>query len=88
MTAKVMIERRGGFAGLVASGERELSALTADERAALDRLLGAGPLPRRSPGADRFRYRVRITGDDGEKEIEVSEDAMPDQLAKLAKFKL
>ncbi len=82
--AKLRIERRGGLVGRLAVGERDLADLTPAQRDALEQLLKS---PRRSatpaPGADRFHYKVRVTGDSGEREIDVGEDAMPDALASI-----
>jgi hypothetical protein len=81
-TARLRIERRGGLVGKPAAGERLLADLTPAQRQALDQLLkspGAAP----SPGADRFRYKVRVTDDTGTREVEVGEDAMPDALASI-----
>ena len=83
-TARLRIERRGGLVGKPAAGERLLADLTPAQRQALDQLLkspGAAPSP--GAGADRFRYKVRVTDDTGTREVEVDQDAMPDALASI-----
>ncbi len=80
---RLRIERRGGLVGKPAVGERNLADLTPEQRQALDRLLKTPDRAAPAPGADRFRYKLRITGDGGEREVEVGEDAMPDVLASI-----
>ncbi len=86
---KIRIEQRGGITGAHAVGEREVSALTPAQRRALDRLLNSAP---RSPGPDRIhplRYKLTVTEDDGStRELDVPEDAMPDELASIPKVQL
>jgi hypothetical protein len=84
-TARLRIERRGGLVGKPAAGERLLADLTPAQRQALDQLLKspASSAPPPAPGADRFRYKVRVTDDTGTREVEVGEDAMPDALASI-----
>src|SRR5205807_1204184 len=89
---RLRIERRGGLAGKPAAGERDLTQLTPEQRAALTRLLDAsGPASGRSApakGADRFSYKVRYTDTNGTREFEVGEDAMPDALASIPQIDL
>ncbi len=80
---RLRIERRGGLAGKLAVGERDLADLTPAQRQALDRLLQSPNRSMPAPGADRFRYKLRVTDDSGEREVEVGEDAMPDALASI-----
>jgi hypothetical protein len=83
---KVRIERRGGLAGKTAVGERDFEELTAAQQ---DALASLQKLPKRmvpSPGADRFHYKVTITDESGSRELDVSEDAMPDELASIARM--
>jgi len=84
---RLRIERLGGFAGVPAVGERDLDQLSQKQREALEKLLCA-PRAAPSPGADRFRYKVRVTGDGAPREIEVGEDEMPEALASIAEVKL
>ncbi len=84
---KVRVERRGGLVGKLVVGERDLGDLSPRARDALDQLLKSPPKPGRSPGADRFRYKVQLLDDSLKQEFEVTEDAMPDELASIAKVK-
>ena len=59
-------------------GERNEAALTPAQRAALRRLLAAPPSDRPSPGADRFRYKLRVEDDSGIRDLVVHEDDMPE----------
>jgi hypothetical protein len=83
---KLRVERRGGLVGKLAIGERYLKDLSSGEREALDKLLKSPPKPGASPGADRFRYKVQVLGDGVQQELEVPEDAMPEELASIAKL--
>jgi hypothetical protein len=85
---KLRIERRGGLAGKLAVGERDLGDLSPVQRNALDELMKAPPNPGGSPGADRFQYKVQLLDSGAKQEFEVPEDAMPDELASIAKVKL
>jgi hypothetical protein len=84
---KLRVERQGGFVGKLAVGERDLGDLSPGARDALDNLLRSPPKPGQSPGADRFRYKVQLLDDSLKQELEVPEDAMPDELASIAKIK-
>jgi hypothetical protein len=92
------IERLGGLAGRPASVELAATDLNAAQRQALTGMLAlaakrsggsgssSGPP---SPGADRYRFRVQVSHDDGSVQvIEVGEDEMPDALAGLVKMQL
>ncbi|HML12959.1 MAG TPA: protealysin inhibitor emfourin [Xanthobacteraceae bacterium] len=85
---KLRIERRGGFAGLPAVGEREFHELSPAQQDALHRLLAAPPSPAPSPGADRFHYDVHVVDDTGTRELKVPEHAMPAELASIPKIQL
>jgi hypothetical protein len=85
---RLRIERRGGFAGIPAVGERDDADLSPAQRAALDRLLKSPPSPAASRGADRFQYKIQVTDDSGKHEFDVPEDAMPDELASIPEIKL
>jgi len=85
---KIRVERRGGLAGLVMAGERDDSELTPLQRAAVSKLMKLIDKLQQlkpSPGADRFRYKIHVTDEDGEHEFEVPEDDMPEELAAIAK---
>jgi hypothetical protein len=94
----IRIERRGGLAGRPASVDLAAADLNAAQRQALSGMLAlaarrsggsgssSGPP---SPGADRYRFRVHVSRDDGSVQlIEVGEDEMPDALAALVKMQL
>jgi len=86
---RLKIERLGGFAGVPATGERDLDQLSQAQREALEKLLRAPRAPSPSPGADRFRYKLSLSGADGQPcELEVGEDEMPEELASIAEVKL
>ena len=85
---KVTIERRGGLLGKLAVGELEETALTPAQRQALDKLIKSPPKPTPSPGADRFQYKIRVSDEKGEREFEVPEDEMPDELAVIPRVRL
>jgi|tagenome__1003787_1003787.scaffolds.fasta_scaffold20773549_2 hypothetical protein len=80
---RLRIERQGGYVGKRAVGECDTKNLSPDQQKALDELLKSPPQPTPSPGADRFRYKVEVTDDSGKREIDVPEDAMPDELASI-----
>ena len=80
-----IIERRGGLAGLSASGTVTADELGASDRASLDRVLdGDAPLPR-DPGADRYTYVVTRRTASGETTREVPESMMPQAVARLVR---
>ena len=83
---KVRIERRGGFAGITATGERDFDALTSNQRDALGALQKASNTMQPARGADRFRYKVTMIDDGIVQEFEVPEDAMPDDLASIVQI--
>lgn len=85
---RLRIERRGGFAGLPAVGERDGSEMNAAERRALERLLQSPPSSSPSPGADRFHYKITVEDESGTKELEVPDHAMPEALAGIPQIKL
>jgi len=82
---KVVVERSGGFAGIRRRGERDGNALSADQLAALKKLMDAAAPPEKpAPGADRFMYRIEIQDESGTKQITVPESAVPPSIAKIA----
>jgi hypothetical protein len=85
---RLRIERRGGLAGLRASGEVDCATLCEADRAALDALFGRrAPLPR-SPGADRYIYTLTRQTARGAKKLEVPEHLLPESLAAAVREKL
>jgi hypothetical protein len=84
---RVRIERRGGFGGTVAVGECSDPELTPAQRQALQKLAKSPPQPTRSRGADRFRFKVEITDDSGTQAFDLSEEAMPEELASIPKIR-
>jgi hypothetical protein len=85
---RVKIERQGGLAGVPAVGERDDSELTPAEHHAVHRLLQSPPATTPSPGADRFHYKITVEDENGTRELQVPEHAMPDILAGIPKIKL
>lgn len=84
---RVRIERRGGIAGMSAMGEVDETELSPAQRKALDDLVKSPPPSTRSAGADRFHFKVRITDETGQREFDVPEDAMPEELFSIPKTK-
>lgn len=85
---RLRIERRGGLAGLKATGEVDCTTLCAADRAALDALFERRtPLPR-APGADRFIYTLTRHTVQGTRTLEVPEHLLPEALATAVKEKL
>jgi hypothetical protein len=81
---KLVVERSGGFAGITRRGERDGSALTSEQRAALQKLLERSSDFPPDAGADRFNYRVEVQDDNGTKRMTVPESAMPQVLKGIA----
>jgi hypothetical protein len=80
-----IIERRGGFAGLTASGKVQADALDAEDRARLDRLLDGGTPMTRDVGADRYTYVVTRKTASGETTREIPESMMPQSVARVVR---
>ncbi|WP_046316376.1 protealysin inhibitor emfourin [Mycobacterium sp. UM_Kg1] len=80
-----VIERRGGLAGLPATGRVAADALDSQSRAALDRLIdSAAPLPP-DPGADRYTYLVTRRTPAGETAREIPESLLPQSVTRLVR---
>ncbi len=85
---KLIIERSGGF---VASsrkprGERDGSALSAEQRAALDTVMqhkSSNPPPTRS---EQFTYRVEVQDENGKREVTVPEADLPQSLKDIVSY--
>lgn len=83
---KIIVERSGGFAGIVRRGEQDLSALSSEQRAALQELLDKGAPPAATQmGADRFTYKIEVQDEHGSRRLTVPEALMPANLAGIAK---
>jgi hypothetical protein len=81
---KLIVERSGGFAGMTRRGERDGSALSPEQLAAVRRLLESpGTFPPNA-GADRFTYRIEVQDDSGIRRMTVPESAMPQVLKGIA----
>jgi len=82
---KLVVERSGGFAGIVRRGEKDLAALLPEQQAALQRLLEAGAPPHAPPtGADRFTFRIEVQGESGTRSLTLPEVLVPAWLAAIA----
>jgi hypothetical protein len=82
---KLIVERSGGFAGIVRRGEKDLAALLPEQQAALQKLLEEGASPD-SPqtGADRFTFRIEVQDEHGIRSLTLPEALMPAWLAAIA----
>lgn len=83
-----LIDRRGGFTGLLASGTCTDQSLDPEARRALDGLLDSpGSLPG-DPGADRFTYTVtRVSGSDRTTRA-IPESLLPDAVRQVVKERI
>jgi len=85
---RYLIERRGGFAGLKASGTVDSDALAPQDREALEDLFKRKkPLPK-DPGADRYTYMVTRQSESGNSTREVPESMMPRSIARIVKDRI
>lgn len=83
--SEYVIERRGGLAGLPATGRVQADALDPETRAELDRLIDSTvPLPR-DAGADRYTYVVTRRTPAGEASREIPESLLPQQVISLVR---
>jgi hypothetical protein len=82
---KVIVERSGGFAGIVRRGEQDLSALSPEQQSALQKLLDKGAPPASTQmGADRFTYKIEVQDEHGTRSFIIPEALMPASLAGIA----
>jgi hypothetical protein len=81
--ARYFIERRGGFAGLKASGSIDGDALDPDDRQLLEDLLDSAAPLARDPGADRYTYVVTRQNALGSTTREIPESVMPAAVASV-----
>jgi hypothetical protein len=80
-----IIERRGGIAGLTASGKVSADAVSESDRESLNRILDSKePLPR-DRGADRYTYVVTRRTASGETTREIPESMMPRSVARVVR---
>jgi hypothetical protein len=85
---KLVIERRGGFAGLKARSEIDAAELDEPTQKALDALFAAKKKFPAARGADRYIYTLtRGTGAEA-KTVEVPESLVPASVAASVKDKL
>lgn len=78
-----IIERRGGFAGLKASGTIDGDALDPDDRETLEALLNSKEPLAGDPGADRYTYVVTRENAFGSITREIPESVMPRTVASV-----
>jgi hypothetical protein len=78
-----IIERRGGFAGLRASGTIECDALNPDDRRTMEQLLDSEEPFARDPGADRYTYLVTRENALGSTTRELPESVLPSAVASV-----
>ena len=83
MGNRYIIERRGGFAGLKASGAIDGDALNPADRHTLEQLLDTEEPHAADPGADRYTYVVTRETVLGSTTREIPESALPDALARV-----
>lgn len=83
MQDRYIIERRGGFAGLKASGAVDGDALHPDDRRTLEQLLDSAEPVAGAAGADRYTYVVTRENASGSTTREIPENAMPSAVASV-----
>ncbi|MFN7984704.1 MAG: protealysin inhibitor emfourin [Vicinamibacterales bacterium] len=81
---KLRFRMSGGFAGLVRGTEVEGSALSAAERAALERWAKASATARSDAARDQMMYEWDLDTDSGPHHLECDELNVPDGLDGLA----
>jgi hypothetical protein len=81
--ARFFIERRGGFAGLTASGSIDGDAMNPDDRQLLEDLLDSKEPLAKDPGADRYTYVVTRHNALGSTTREIPESVMPPTVASV-----
>jgi hypothetical protein len=82
MLNRYIIERRGGFAGLKASGAIDSDALSPDDRQTLEQLIDSEETLAADSGADRYTYLVTRQNASGSTTREIPESLMPDAAAR------
>ena len=82
---KVIVERSGGFAGIIRRGEKDLSTLSPEQQTALQKLMDEGVPPAATQmGADRFTYKIEVQDEHGSRSLTLPEALMPASLAAIA----
>ena len=81
--ARYFIERRGGFAGLRASGSIDGDAMDPGDRQLLEDLLDSKEPFAKDPGADRYTYVVTRENALGSTTREIPESVMPPTVASV-----
>lgn len=70
---------------MIRCGQQDFSALSPEQRTALQKLLDAGVSPTSTaPGADRFTYKIEVQDEHGTRSLTVPETLMPASLAAIA----
>jgi hypothetical protein len=85
---RYIIERRGGFAGLKASGVIDSDALTHDDRQALETLIDSEETLTADHGADRYTYVVTRQNASGSTTREIPESLMPTAAASVCETEI
>ncbi len=85
---RYIIERRGGFAGLKASGAIDSDALSHDDRQALEKLIDSEETLAVDPGADRYTYVVTRQNASGSTTREIPESLMPTAAASVCETEI
>jgi hypothetical protein len=88
MQNRYIIERRGGFAGLKASGTIDGDALNPDDRKTLEQLLDSEEPFAGDPGADRYTYLVTRENVLGSTTREIPESVMPTAVASVVRAEI
>ena len=88
MSDRYFIERRGGFAGLTASGAVDGDALHPDDRRTLERLLDSNETLAQESGADRYTFVVRRDSASGSTTREIPESLMPKAVASVVRSEI
>jgi len=83
MQDRYIIERRGGLAGLKATGSVDGDALHPDDRKTLEQLFDSEEPFVAAPGADRYTYVVTRENASGSTTREIPEGVMPSAVASV-----
>jgi hypothetical protein len=83
MQERYIIERRGGLAGLKASGSIDSDAMHPDDRKTLEQLFDSEEPFAAAPGADRYTYLVTRENASGSITREIPESVMPSAVASV-----